>query len=100
MRLEQLELERPKYNEMELKVWNWTKLRIFLVFLSQLVVSVMIFLPDIPFNTVLLVQSSSVLFVFVFTFHEYMGASVNRLRLMRQLHRYEYDRHFWSLLNL
>lgn len=68
---------------MELKLWKWTKFRIFLVFLSQLTISVLIFLPDISFNTVLLLQASSILFVLVFTFHEYMGISVNRLHLMR-----------------
>ena len=40
------------------------------------------------------------LFILVLTFQEYTCFSVTRLRLMRQLHRFEYSRHVCSTLSL
>jgi len=57
-------------------------------------------LPDTSFNYVLTVQAGSLLFVLIFTIQEYTCFAVTRLRLMRQLHSYEYKRHYQSLASL
>ena len=55
VRVEQLEMVRPRYNKCEKWIWNVTKIRIWISILIQVYVVIIIFVPSTNFYYVLMV---------------------------------------------
>lgn len=55
VRVEQLEMVRPRYNKYEKWIWNVTKIRIWISILIQVYVVIIIFVPSTNFYYVLMV---------------------------------------------
>ena len=100
VRVEQLEMVRPRYNRYEMWLWILTKVRIYLAILFQVYVVVIILVPSTNFYYVVMVQGGFMFFTLILSLQEYFCASSSRISLMYRLHRYEYKLHAYNLIGL
>ena len=78
------------------------KLRIITVSALQAIVILITLIPQLisDYNIIILIESAIMLTVLVLITHEYLSASIITLRLMSNLHKFEFRRHACRMISL